>query len=380
MESIKKYILKAKDWSKGILLGEIDIAEMQSQDAKDFQELQSGEYASWRKEVKSLFDKEKDWKSLQEQIQPKASKPKIIRLSKYWQSAAAILILGVLTYGGYFIYQDIQSLEQEGILPGRSMAYLQIGNKERVELTNSDTLLVFDETQVQLESGEVLYSEKETTKKTNEYHKMNIPRNAEWKAVLSDGTKVWVNSETEIGYKVLFDEDKRIVDLKGEAYFEVAKDANRPFFVRTENMNVKVLGTHFNVKAYPDEGYTYTTLNEGKVRVYEGEMQEDLLPNQQLVFNNGSKEFSTQTVDASIYSAWTKGKFLFKNERLDVILTSLSRWYDLKVFYQNPELQDDRFSIRVNRYDDIETLLNHLELTGGVEFEVRNGALVVKSN
>lgn len=239
---------------------------------------------------------------------------------------------------------------------------------------------MFDESKIQLESGKILYSERETAKKSNEYHKMIIPRNAEWKAVLSDGTKVWVNSETEIGYKVLFDNNKRIVDLKGEAYFEVAKDTNRPFIVRSKNMNIKVLGTHFNIKAYPDEDYTYATLNEGKVRVYKGEVQEDLLPNQQMVLNNGSKEFSTQTVDASIYSAWTKGKFLFRNERLEVILTSLSRWYDLKIFYQNPELQDDRFSIRVNRYDDIQTLLHHLELIGGLKFEVKNGALLVSSN
>ena len=131
MESLKKYILKAREWSKGILFGDIDIAEMQSQDAKDFRELQSGEYANWRKEVKILFDKEKNWKSLQEQIHPKVSNLNIIRLTKYWQSAAAILLLAALTYGGYFIYQDMQSLKQVDIVPGRSMAYLQVGNKER---------------------------------------------------------------------------------------------------------------------------------------------------------------------------------------------------------------------------------------------------------
>ncbi|WP_421918588.1 FecR family protein [Marinifilum sp.] len=378
MESLKKYISKASDWSKGILFGELDISEMKTQDAKDFKELQSGEYANWRQQVKSLFNKEQDWKSLQEQINSMSSQSKIIRFVKYWQSAAAILLLAVLIYGGYFIYHDMQTPNYDGVLPGRSMAYLQIGNQQRIELADTDTLIVTKGSRVQLESGKLIYSKKEAVKENNEYVKMSIPRNAEYKAVLSDGTKVWMNSETEIGHKVLFDIDKRLVDLQGEAYFEVAKDANRPFVVRTSNMNIKVMGTHFNLKAYPNEDYTYATLNEGKVRVFKGEMQEDLLPNQQLILNNASKEYSTKAVDASIFSAWTKGKFLYKNERLEVILSSLSRWYDLKVFYENPILKDDRYSIRVNRYDDIEILLNHLELTGGLEFEVNNEVLVVK--
>jgi hypothetical protein len=376
MDSLKKYILKATDWSKGILFGDLDTDEMSAQDTKDFRELQSGQYEKWRIETNSLFDKEESLRDLKQQISPK-SRSKIIRLMQYWQSAAAILIIAALAYGGYFIYQDLQNSQE--VLPGRSMAYLEVDNTERIELTHVDTLLSFKESHVKLDSGKVVYSGKEVIKERSEYHKINVPRNAEFYVQLSDGTKVWINSESNIGFKSKFEENRRVVDLVGEAYFEVAKDPEKPFIVRTNNMDVRVLGTHFNIKAYPDEDYTYATLNEGRIRVYEDDIQEDLEPNQQLVLNNANKEYSTQKVDASIYSAWVKGKFHFKNERLEVILTALARWYDLKVFYENPALKDDRFSVRVNRYDDIEKLLHHIELTGGIEFEINKGALIVKS-
>jgi ferric-dicitrate binding protein FerR (iron transport regulator) len=189
---------------------------------------------------------------------------------------------------------------------------------------------------------------------------------------------VWVNSASSIGFKSRFDGKYRVVDLVGEAYFEVAKNAEQPFVVRTNNMDVRVLSTHFNIKAYPDETHTYATLNEGKIQVSKGELNEILAPGQQLSLNNSTKEFTREEVDASIYSAWVRGKFVFKDERLDDILNALSRWYDVKIFYQDQNLQDDRFSLSVNRYDDIETLLNHLRLIGGVDFEVNDGVLVVK--
>ena len=377
MESIKKYILKAKRWSKGILLAEVDTSEMTAQDVKDFKDLQIGTYANWRKETIKLFNKEKDWANLEKNVILKKDKPKIIRLAQYWQSIAAILLIAVMIYGGYFLYMDLQ--DTRVILPGSSMAYLEVDNQQRIELTNADTLMLFNKSKVKLDSGKILYSEVEVKNDISEYHKINVPRNGEFYVQLSDGTKVWINSESSIGFKAKFDGKIREVDLIGEAYFEVAKDSTKPFIVRANNMDIRVLGTRFNVKVYPDEDYTYTTLNEGSVRVQEGEMSVDLLPNQQLVVNNVNKEYSTNNVDASIYSAWMKGKFHYKNERLDIILNSLSRWYDLKVFYKNPELKNDRFSIRVNRYDKIGTLLNHLELTGGIEFEVNNGALVVSS-
>jgi hypothetical protein len=300
-------------------------------------------------------------------------------LINYWQSAAAVLVIAILGSAGYILFEEFRSVEQEQIfMPGKSIAYLQVDNNKVIELNQVDTLLLFNKTKANLDSGRIVYSQAESTKEAIEYHKINVPRNGEYFVQLSDGTKVWVNSESSIGFKSRFDGKQRIVELSGEAYFEVAKNPDQPFIVRTDNMDIRVLGTHFNVKAYPDEEYTYATLNEGKIRVNKGELNEILAPNQQLALNNSTNEFSKQEVDASIYSAWVKGKFVFKDEKLEDILIALSRWYDIKIFYENARLKEDKFSISVNRYDDINVLLDHLQLTGGINFEISKNALIVK--
>jgi ferric-dicitrate binding protein FerR (iron transport regulator) len=376
MKPIQDHIEKAKNWLHSILEGK-KISEIPQEDRNDFQSLQTGEYANWRKDTKKYFNKERDWKRLESNLQSK-KKSKTIPLYRYWQSVAAVLVIGLLAAAGYWLYSDMKKVEEQIILPGSSVAYLEIDNQQKIELTAKDSLLLFHDTKAEVDSGRIVYSGAEAKRKKAEYHKINVPRNGEFYVELSDGTKVWVNSASSIGFKSRFDGKYRVVDLVGEAYFEVAKNAEQPFVVRTNNMDVRVLGTHFNIKAYPDETHTYATLNEGKIQVSKGELNEILAPDQQLSLNNSTKEFTREEVDASIYSAWVRGKFVFKDERLDDILNALSRWYDVKIFYQDQNLQDDRFSLSVNRYDDIETLLNHLRLIGGVDFEVNDGVLVVK--
>lgn len=195
---------------------------------------------------------------------------------------------------------------------------------------------------------------------------------------LSDGTKVWMNSESTLKFKSKFTGKQRVVDLEGEAYFEVAKNPKKPFIVRTPNTFLKVLGTKFNVKAYANEDYTYTTLNEGKVKLIMDDKQQFLAPNEQIVFNKRTNEYETKVVDASIYSAWTNGRLVFKDERLEDILSSLSRWYGLSVFYKNVSIKEERFSISVNRYDEIQPLLNHLELTRDIHLRINKSALIVE--
>lgn len=381
MDSLENYIRKAKKWADFIRNNKGESLDLNAADLKDIEDLKSGEYEAWRNQQLNLFNEDKIWSSILKQIQPQKAKTKTRRMIHYWQSAAAVLLIGALGSASYFLLQDLSRFEKDQlILPGKSMAYLEINQNKRVELTAKDTLLLFDDSNAKLDSGKIVYSAAaaNATEEKNEYHKINVPRNGEFFVQLSDGTKVWVNSESTIGFKSKFDGNTRIVDLVGEAYFEVAKDAGRPFVVKTSNMDVRVLGTHFNVKAYADETYTYATLNEGKVRIKNGNVEEDLLPDEQIVFNNGTKTFEKRNVDASIYSAWANGKFVFKDESLEDILIALSRWYDIKIFYQNTDAKGDKFSISVNRYDDINILLNHLSLTGGVGFELRKNALLVK--
>lgn len=372
-EPVEKYIKKADELSEQILSEE---GKIHADDQALADSITSGQYAGWRNQHLNRFDKQAVKKRVDEELN--MNKGRVIQMPKWWSSVAAILVIGLLMAGGYWIYTDIQKIEEEQILPGSSLAYLEIDSQEKIELTGKDTLLLFKESKAELDSGKIVYNAGDAASKKVEYHKINVPRNGEFYVVLSDGTKVWVNSASSIGFRSRFDGKNRIVDLEGEAYFEVAKNANQPFIVRTKTANVRVLGTHFNVKAYADEEYTYATLNEGKVQVSKGAINEILKPNEQLVINNSTAEYRKQEVDASIYSAWTKGKLLFKDERLEDILNSLSRWYDVSVFYPDEELKDRRFSISTNRYDDIQMLLNQMELTNRVVFEINKNAIVVK--
>jgi hypothetical protein len=374
----EKYILRAKQWANSLGNQNSEKPDLLEDEKSSFHDLQDGTYEVWRNQHGQKFDEEAVWKALEKQIEPK-KKLKVIQLFKYWPSAAAILVIGLLSYQAYFIYSDFQKKQEYAVVqPGQSQAYLEIDNSQRIELGNLDTLLLFKKAQAEVKIDQLVYSASEKQVKKNEYHKVNVPRNGEFYVVLSDGTKVWVNSESTLGFYSRFDGKQRIVDLTGEAYFEVAKNPDQPFIVRTANADVRVLGTHFNVKAYADEEYTYATLNEGKVRVSSESGSDDLIPDEQLVIENASGQFTKQVVDADIYFAWVKGRFVFKDERLEDILHTISRWYDVQVFYENQDLKEERYSLSMDRYDDILKLLKPIEAAESVRFEVKGKALIVK--
>lgn len=372
----EKYISRAKQWAKS--LSDDYSLELNDNEKSSYREVKDGSYEEWRKQCGQKFNEKKVWSSIEKRIVAK-KKPKVIQMIKYWPSVAAILVIGLLSYQVYFIYSDFQRQQQEALIqPGQSQAYLEIDNTKRIKLGSLDTLMLFKKAEVKLESKKIAYTASEKVEEKNEYHRINVPRNGEFYLELSDGTKVWMNSESTIGFHSRFDGKQRKVDLTGEAYFEVAKNSKQPFIVRTINANIMVLGTHFNVKAYPDENYTYTTLNEGKVSVSNDEGIEVLNPDEQLIVNNKNGIYTKRKVDADIYSAWVKGQFVFKDERLEDILHTISRWYDIQVFYEDQKLKEERYSISMNRCDDIRKLLKPIEAAEEVEFEVKGKALIVK--
>lgn len=377
MKSIQKHIDKAKFWTKSIL--EKDKVDLDQKEEDDYNSLIDGRYESWRNETIVFFDKDQAKKKINEKIFNEKKENKPLKIFRYWQSAVAASVLVMLVSGAYFLYQDLISLPDNSLLqPGESIAYLEIDNEERIELGLQDTLLLFDETKAKLGSGKVVYSSTKTKQVVSQYHKISIPRNGEYYVELSDGTKVWVNSESIIGFYSRFTEKERVVDLVGEAYFEVAKNIEQPFIVRTAKSDIRVLGTQFNVKSYPDEEYTYTTLNEGRVRVSSGTANENLVPDEQLIVNNLTGDYTKIQVDANIYSAWVKGQFVFKDERLEDILLAVSRWYDVEIFYTKQELKEERYSISMTRYENVLNLLEHIELAESIKFEVKGKALIVK--
>ena len=225
----------------------------------------------------------------------------------------------------------------------------------------------------------IVYEENGKGVVKEEYNKLVTPIGGEYRLTLSDGTKVFLNAASELKYPVEFMGDRRVVDLDGEAYFEVHKDNQRPFVVRTKGAEVCVLGTSFNVNTYGDDGRIYTTLVNGSVRVLsvKNGQEKVLTPGMQGVMNMQTGQLMVREVDVESYVAWREGRFVFRTMTLDLIMQQLQRWYDFEVFYQNLELKDYEFRGVIKRDMDLDKVLSVIKATTNVDFEVKGKVITI---
>src|SRR5699024_5260550 len=203
------------------------------------------------------------------------------------------------------------------------------------------------------------------------YNSLTTPRGGQYQLTLPDGTKVWLNAASSIRYPTAFTEHERQVKITGEAYFEVAKDAHKPFIVTVDNMEVKVLGTRFNINAYADETTINTTLLEGSVKVVSStDNIRSLILNsgQQVQLDKVGQMELVKNADVGEVSAWKKGLFVFHSDELPAIMRRLSRWYDVEVEYKNNTVPTTHFTGAIQRDVNISEVLKMFELTGGVRF------------
>ncbi|PKO99078.1 MAG: hypothetical protein CVU13_08110 [Bacteroidetes bacterium HGW-Bacteroidetes-8] len=224
-------------------------------------------------------------------------------------------------------------------------------------------------------------SGKVATAKKNIYNTLEIPRGGEYSLTLADGTKVWMNADSKLKYPISFLEDRRVVYLEGEAYFEVAKDASKPFIVSTTSGDISVLGTQFNVKNYAEDKTIYTTLVEGSV-LFRGTTNREtiLAPGQQIIF---SPEYGTQElkqVNVNNFISWKDNLFQFEELSLEDIMKTLSRWYDVTVSYDKEELKQLQFSGNLDKYSNIESFLKLFEVGARIEFKVDKKHIHISSS
>lgn len=266
-----------------------------------------------------------------------------------------------------------------GIMPGAPRAELVLPEGQIVQLDTTTKVVPIANTMTQVMSyRNTLIYDSEDEGKQVEYHTIRVPRGGEYNLQLSDNTKVYLNAGSSLRYPVRFTGDKREVVLIGEGYFEVAKDSTKPFIVKAGNIDVRVLGTAFNVNAYPDEECISTTLVEGKVQVDYGTERQFLQPGTRLVYDKSDGHAEISAVDVEVYTSWKDGYYYFKRETLENIMDVLGRWYDLRVFYQNIDLKSVEFGGRLKRYEDINYLLRKMEETEDVEFIIKGNSITVK--
>lgn len=277
-----------------------------------------------------------------------------------------------------------ETMQLEKIVPGSRKATLL--------MDDGNTYILTEESRIETEidgirissSGESLsYSQKEAAVAASEmkYNTLRVPRGGEYFLLLSDSTRVWINSESEVRYPVQFAGDHRTVELTGEAYFEVSGNPDKPFQVISSGQLVEVLGTKFNISSYEEDPSIYTTLVEGRVQVSSLENASEpvlLLPNDQGIFNKADKGIITRDVDPSSYIAWTEGRFVFCNQRMDSIMLVLQRWYDIDVRFQEKSLKELCFTGNIKRYTDFEQILKLLQDTNEMEYEISERTVMLK--
>lgn len=308
------------------------------------------------------------------------NKPKMkvvwIRLLPYVAAACLLLLVGLIVFKPFTTKNS--SIEvvnnSSDILPGSNQATLTLetGGVVILDQTKNDTS-INEQVKILRQDGEIVYAS-QTTNEPMKYHTLNVPRKGQYKLVLPDSTKVWINAESSIRYPLAFDEKERRVFITGEVYFEVAKNKARPFRVVVNDIVVEAVGTAFNVNAYSNEPYTSTTLVEGSVLVSNGKKENLLIPGQQARISE--KDFTITGIEGNDVIAWKNNRFNFVNAPLDVIMRQIERWYDATVVYETMPV--DHFNaIDVPRDVPVSKLLYYLEKTKRVHFKIENKTITV---
>lgn len=308
------------------------------------------------------------------------SKPKIyVRLLPYVAAMLILAMFGVIYFDGQSVEEVSVSIED--LDPGRNRARIVFSDGHIIDLREDQKGIVLGEDLTYQDGSYISKLSDEQIK----YAELKTPRGGQYQITLVDGTKVWLNAESKLTYPSRFDDGSRIVELEGEAYFEVTpfelNQKNVPFIVKTAKQDVKVLGTQFNVKAYANDADVKTTLVEGAVQIHAAGTSLFLKPGEQGVSN--ADQVSKSKVEVDQYIAWKKNKFIFYETELKEAMKTLSRWYDFETLYED-SVEGKHFYGTISRDKGLAEVLKIME-AGGLKFTIerlsgQNRLTVLKPN
>ena len=255
----------------------------------------------------------------------------------------------------------------EQIVPGKVEAVLTFASGEKLHITDS--------------TGAEDWRERlKAAPDTVVYNTLSVPAGGEFFCVLSDSTRVWINSGSELRFPAEFTGGERRVELRGEAFFDVAHDGRHPFVVALSEGDITVYGTRFNVSDYEDADLS-AVLVEGSIGFRStGGDSVRLAPSERMVYGGEKTGISVEEVDTELYTAWVDRRFVFRDQTLEEIMATLSRWYAFEVVFADEAARSVRLSGRLNRYDDIRILLRTYEEVGGVRFDIQGRTITVYRN
>lgn len=315
-------------------------------------------------------------------IPREGGKSRVMKMLPY----AAVIVVGILVAIVWQQHRPEQTTvplvrSSQSIQPGHPQATLVLSAGQKVILQEEgNTPIAVEPGMVATrENGRLIYSspgKKDST--VVKFNELIVPRGGEYRLMLGDGSHVQMNSASRLKYPIVFNQQERRVYLTGEAFFEVAKDSIHPFIVNVGDMEVKVYGTSFNINTLRKDGIQ-TVLVEGSVGIKVLPSGEECMikPGQLAEFNKEEGKIKVREVNTTLYTDWKEGIFRFENERLEDILETLSNWYNVDMFYQTPAVKELHFSGFMERYEQIDSILNAITISTGVHFVIREHTIMV---
>jgi transmembrane sensor len=342
--------------------------------------------------ISTLSMTEYDVNKAKESIKFRLKRDKMAkRMNLYKRMAVAASVMFMLGTAFYMLYNTDQVSGPEVgqqphlIVTGTDKAILTLEDGDEVVLEKGKK---YQTGQVISNGEELVYADKEQSdviKKEQLYNYLTIPRGGRFFVKLSDGTEVWLNSESKLKYPVVFSEGltRQVELIYGEAYFKVSPSTahkGAAFHVLTKSQEIEVLGTEFNIRDYNDDQVTVTTLVEGQIRIKKGVVSETLMPNQQAKIDHKSDKIDIEAIDVSQEISWVHGLFSFNEKPLEEIMTVLSRWYDTEVVFGNAKQKEFVFTGILERTEGLEDILKLIKGTseGQIQFEINAKTITIK--
>ncbi len=322
------------------------------------------------------YNKSSSWTNISKRISVK-------KKSLKWLAYASVIIIPIaftILLWDYVAEMTISEKDQV-IHAGGSNAvlYKADGQKIKLESSNNGFIDVAEGLKASNVEGKLIYDASEYNSEKVVYNKIITPKGGEYQLVLPDGTHVWMNSCSFIKFPTKFTGKERKVFVGGELYFDVKKNKNKPFVVDVDARKIKVLGTEFNIKSYNEDSNIITTLVEGKVEVIDKYNKSVMLnPGNLVNLNKEDEIMKIEKADIEEVISWKEGRFIFSNRTLEEIMDDLARWYNIETFYYNSEIRKERFSVDVEKYDNIDKVISLIETTGDVKFKIKGRAIYVR--
>lgn len=330
-------------------------------------------------ERRRIYSSEKGWKALSGRLEKPSRGKKISLVLFKYAAVAAVVISSVFLVREFFTESPEPmnaNIAYTAIEPGVKGAKLILDNGRQIPLS-SDSVFVLEEEGTRIDkTRETLdYTKSREKPRKEKFHTIVTSKGEEFTLHLSDGSRVILNAESEIRYPVTFIRNERMVEVSGEAYFDVVHEENRPFIVVTKSSETRVLGTSFNVRAYQNDPGEQVTLVEGAVRIARKSGSHSpvtIKPGEQATIMGEEGAIPVKKVNTGYYTAWIEGRFIFQDKRLEEIMTELNRWYHFSVEYRDESLKDIRFGATLDRYDEVNPIFHLFNTTQLVRIE-QNG-------